>query len=166
MLKMLPCTRPKPDCNPVLPCVHRGWSDQQQRWTRLKHGPAAPLPCSQPAGPRLWTAATAAAAATGTFPWILVYPIFESQSRGKPCCQTASPGCKQPDLRAPPGKCRLPFQGSCPGRRHWSRRGERSWRGKVGEFYFIVFYISNFYFKLKCKNHLCTIHNVINYPHG
>ena len=102
-------------------------------FTRLSHASVSSAPELSP------EPSAAAAAAAGTFPWILVYPVFESQSRGKPGCQTASPGCKQSDLRAPPGKCRLPFQGSCPGRGHWSRRGERSWRGKVGEFYFIVF---------------------------
>lgn len=78
-------------------------------------------------------------AAAGTFHWILVYPVFEPQSRGKPGCQAASPGCQRSNLRAPPGKCRLPFQGSCPRRRHRFRRGKRSWGGKVSQFNFILF---------------------------
>lgn len=82
-------------------------------------------------------------AAAGTFPRILVYPVFEPQSRGKPGCQAASPGCQRSNLRAPPGKCRLSFQESCPGRWLRSSRGKRSWRGKVSQFYLMSFYISS-----------------------
>lgn len=43
--------------------VHRGWPDQQQRGTGFEHGPAASLPCPEPAGSCLRTATTAAATA-------------------------------------------------------------------------------------------------------
>lgn len=94
-------------------------------------------------------------AAAGTFPWVLVYPVFEPKSRRKLGCQAASPGCQWSNLRAPPGQYRLPFQESCPGRRHRSSRGERSRIGKVCQF-FVFFYILFCFFRTKHINNQYT----------